>query len=170
MRTSLLALSLMFIVGAPGRANPYVTATYQHLQLGGYQLNFVVYMDEFHGSSYEWGLSAISISDLEGPIGWNAGSDSRHTWWSTPFLSGYQIPPSGVLGGFSGTFATLPSQLNYYVSTTEGGGGVADVLVPTPIPEPSSILALAGGLTGLAGLRLRLRKKRRTRSKTLRWL
>jgi len=74
----------------------------------------------------------------------------------------YIQAPQGIVGGPEvGTVWTTAGdhwvQLPYY-STSDGLTGYAFKLTLTAVPEPSSILALAGGIAGLGGFVLRRRK------------
>ncbi|HET6453350.1 MAG TPA: PEP-CTERM sorting domain-containing protein [Armatimonadota bacterium] len=63
------------------------------------------------------------------------------------------------MGGFAAWAASVPPTLDYYVEATgPGPGAYFGTLISQAIPEPSSLLALGGGLMGLGGLLLRRRK------------
>jgi hypothetical protein len=152
----LTALSVL-ILARMATAHPYVTAAYTPVQ-SGYRLDFVLNLDQWHGSSYGWGLFTTAITDLTAATGWRAGTDFRSTYWDS-LAPQYDVPPGGILRGSAGTFSTLPAQLDYFVEMTGPGAGFNGTLIPTPVPEPSSILALAGGIAGLGGLAMRRRRE-----------
>ncbi|MEN6372088.1 MAG: PEP-CTERM sorting domain-containing protein [Armatimonadota bacterium] len=155
----LMLLCLFIACSIAACADPYVTATYRPLETGSYRLDFVLYTDYGHGSSYGWGLYTTEITGLVAPDGWRAVTDTRKTNWDS-LSSEYDVSPGSMLTGCAGTFALLPTQLNYFIRLTGAGGGIDGTLTPTPapVPEPSSILALFGGLAGIGGLALRRRK------------
>jgi len=156
MKLVMLVVSLVLMLGSMAYADPYVTATYSPLQ-SGYRLDFILHTDALNGSR-GWGLTTTEITDLAAPFGWDAWTDERQTEWY-PQSPDFYVPPNGVLSGSSGTFTTLPTQLYYFVRLTGPGIGTYDgTLTPIAVPEPSSLLALAGGLTGLGGLALRRRQ------------
>jgi len=54
------------------------------------------------------------------------------------------------MGGFAAWAASVPPTLDYYVEATGPGPGAHfGTLISQAIPEPSSLLALGGGLMGL---------------------
>jgi hypothetical protein len=68
------------------------------------------------------------------------------------------------------TSADVPTSYNYTPPNWSsnwrwfdwgGGPGFGNSVLPVPVPEPSSILALAGGIAGLGGLALRRRRSTR---------
>jgi len=152
-----LPLVLMLLINVmPATADPHLTATYR--QIGpNYRMEFVLYMDEFRGA-HGWGLYITNITDLEAPLGWEAGKDSRKTEWFDR-LPIYDVPPSGILRGCAGTLQTLPSELGYFVRLT--GPGIATYgggVIPQPVPEPTALSALASlSLMAMVGLRRRLK-------------
>lgn len=157
MKSILIALTAVCALTGVACAYPSITATYTVVDTG-YRLDFVLQGDPWE-SSFRWGTFTTGITDLIAPVGWQAASDSRQTVWDTEFGSQYMVAPGQVLTGFSGTFATLPTQLEYYVSLTgPAPGSYHGTLVPTLVPEPCSLLALASGIAGLAGF---VRKRRK---------
>ncbi len=160
--TTLFCALAVLVCGAAAFANPYVTATYAPLQTGGYKLDFVVYNYQEYGCD-KWGITTVGlageITDLVAPVGWHALIWVRETEWKTDQLpSVYVVPPGGILRGCAAVFSILPAELDYYVMY----GGYGGTLVPTPVPEPSSLVALSAGLAGLGAL-VRRRESHRLR-------
>ena len=153
---------LVLIVGAAmfgstAIADPFVTATYAPLQ-SGYRLEFVVYADSLRGFS-GWGLNTTALTDLAFPPNWAGGVGIRSTEWYTLLGPEYYIPPGGVLRGCAATSAEQPGPMDYFVRQTgEGESAYYGTVVPTLIPEPTSLLALAAGVVAVAGLALRRRR------------
>ena len=147
-------LAMFLLVTCIAIADPYVTATYTPID-SGYRLEFVIYLDQWHGSLYGWGLYTTEIADLAAPIGWQAGTDIRKTNWDS-LSPEYDVPPGGILRGSAGTFTVLPATLDYFTRMTLGG--TQGTVIPVPVPEPSSLLALAGGAAGLGGLAVRRKR------------
>jgi hypothetical protein len=170
MRTFMLSALLILLIipslsfGTP----PPVAATYQPVE-GGYRY----YLSVHNYLSPEWGNIVIidayplfGASGLEAPPLWNTGYNSWQVHWETD-LGGHDwqdgIPPGQSLSGFSVVVPEILTSFTYHLmwySGTDGTAAWGDVY-PTPIPEPSSLLALCGGLMGLGGLVLRRRRKYR---------
>ena len=90
---------------------------------------------------------------------------SGNLWTSDPnyihtVMEYFQKPP-GVTGGPElGTTWTAPAVLTLilpFYSTSDGRTGYGFRLTLTAVPEPSSLLALSGGILGFGALRLRKR-------------
>ena len=77
-------------------------------------------------------------------------------WWMG-------IPPGRNLSGFEFTAPSLPPSIEYMGSASVAAGdyGYRGSMVPQPIPEPSPLFALAGGLGALGLSRLGRRLLRR---------
>ena len=106
---------------------------------------------------YFWALQGTTPGDLG-------------VHWDT--LSGYPLPsemtarleyiqkPQDVAGGpdIGTVWTTPPTMVLPFYATTDGLTGYGFKFTLTAVPEPSSILALAGGLAGLGGMALRRRR------------
>jgi len=142
-------------------SDPYVTATYAQVN-SGYRLDFTLHMeDQIYGEAIGWGLFAVGFSNLAAPSGWVAGADYRHTEWYT-LVPEYYVTAGGTLCGCSAVSQTLPASLDYFIRNTgQGPGTFFGTLTPAPIPEPSSLLALGGGVPamGLPWLRRLVRTR-----------
>lgn len=104
---------------------------------------------------YVWAVPGTTPSDR-----WFTGS----LWTSDPAnlnaVLEYIQKPAGIDGGPAvGTTwnAGLDILLPFY-STSDGQTGYGFRLTLTMVPEPSSLLALAGGMAGLGGLALRRKR------------
>jgi hypothetical protein len=98
------------------------------------------------------------MTDVTSPVHWSYAIDPGYyiTWSTLPDSSNWTlgIPPSSNLSGFEFTYPSLKTKVEYH------GVGYADTLfltfsgyaVPQPVPEPSSLIVLLGGL-GAVGLR-----------------
>lgn len=145
---------LAILVAGSASAEPQVTATYRWIE-AGYRLDFTVRAGEY--SVYNWGFDRIDGFDIASPTGWNGLVFTRYTDW-TAVSPAYELPPDQSLFGCAAFFLELPTQINYFVSQGDIGGIYHDVLIPTPVPEPSALLASTSGLLGMAGLGVRKRK------------
>ncbi|MDO8589359.1 MAG: PEP-CTERM sorting domain-containing protein [Armatimonadota bacterium] len=143
-----------FLLVGSASAEPQVTATYRPVE-AGYRLDFTVRAGEY--SVYRWGFDRIDDFDVAAPTGWNGLVFTRYTDW-TAISTDNELLPGQFLFGCAATFPDLPTQIDYFVSQGGVGGAYYDTLLPTPIPEPSSLLALVGCLAGWGSLRLRRRK------------
>lgn len=105
-----------------------------------------------------WAAPSSTVSDLHVTWGWYGGPTAA----VSATLELLQ-KPTGVTGGPSiGSMWTSPPSnfvLPYY-ATPNGLTGYQFRLTLTAVPEPSSILALAGGIAGLGGLALRRHRSR----------
>ncbi|HPP76121.1 MAG TPA: PEP-CTERM sorting domain-containing protein [Armatimonadota bacterium] len=106
---------------------------------------------------YIWALPGTAASDMR-----LVGGFSNHDVPNLHIVLEYIQKPAGVTGGPAvGTTWTYPEIVNVllpFYSTSDGLTGHGFRLTLTAVPEPSSILALAGGIAGLGGLVLRRRK------------
>ena len=157
MKRLLILCLVVLTLSRLALAVPYVTATY-YLQGSSYHFDFETHMDDpVYDRGTSWGLRSTIFADLIAPIGWEAFSDFRSTQWFTRYPD-YYIPAGTTLYGCSATASYVPSSLDYFLSTTGPMNTYYGTLIPTPIPEPSSLLALGAGLLGLAGLLGRRRR------------
>ncbi|MBI2843602.1 MAG: PEP-CTERM sorting domain-containing protein [Armatimonadetes bacterium] len=113
-----------------------------------------------------------SLTSLSGPTSeWRTyiqgRGDGPHEvkWWVYP--SAHRIQP-GSSGDFTiVTHPDVPTGYDYaprygfnWVWTYEGGTGyVGNTILPVPVPEPSSLLALGLAASGLGGVVMRRRKR-----------
>ena len=75
---------------------------------------------------------------------------SKSTSWGA-YSSAYRLQPGQTLQGFAASLPDLPARIDFFVDQLGQGAYVYfGTLVPTPIPEPPSLLPLAAGLGWLA--------------------
>jgi len=154
MKTLGLCTLLASLVTSLASAAPQVTAVYWTVG-GGYRLDFTVRAGE--SRVYRWGFDRIDPLELASPEGWHGSVFTRSTDW-TANSTDNELPPGQLLLGCAATFPELPTQIDYFVMQMAAPGAYYGTLVPTPVPEPSSLLALGGGVLSLLGLRLRRRR------------
>ena len=154
---TLFCLALIAI-SYSAKAEPHVTATY-YQQESVYHFDFAVLMeDPVYGSGTLFEVDSTLFSNMIAPVGWETWSDFRSTKWTTRYPE-YRIPPGATLYGCSATASVVPANMRYIVGTTGPVTTYWGTLIPQAIPEPSSLLALAGGL-GAVGFPL-IRRRRR---------
>jgi len=107
---------------------------------------------------YFWALSGTTPANLG--VNWATVSSYPLPSNITAKLESIQ-KPEGITGGPAvGTVWTTPPYVTLpFYATSNGLNGYGFKFTLTAVPEPSSLLALAGGIAGLGGLALR-RKRR----------
>jgi len=169
MKTCWLVLCVLAML-APGAAafadepvDVTITALYAPVS-GGYRYYLTVHnntdpaQNAHAWSFYTWLLPA---ADIVCPFHWSAYVFSPwYVLWSvgeSSFYWPYGIPPRESLWGFEFTSPTLPGEIRYTGEARSDLGSwlFSGNMVPQLIPEPSSLLALAGGLGALGLSRLR---------------
>lgn len=132
-----------------------VSATYQPVSQG-YYLRLTL-----SNSLQQEYLKTLTVSTFYdatntlSPPGWTNALPPGQVVWAADSAS--YLQPGQTENRFG--FTTQNSPGSIYWSVRSNANNYVGFVTPTLIPEPSSILALAGGLTGLAGLRFRMRKK-----------
>jgi len=167
MRRLFVTGCLIFLVqGTAPAQEAWLTALYQPVP-GGYRYYLTVYNGMTPQSNcYICDVSARLLDgwDLEWPPNWEyTGFYGSGVYWLTGPSSAYWlegIPPGGSLSGFNVTTADLAFSFHYFLHWYDGsyGSGGYGYASPTLIPEPGSLLALAGGLLALGALTPRLRR------------
>lgn len=105
----------------------------------------------FACSKSNWSTGGPSV---RGDIGvWGIGSATGQG-----ILPGEQVTFTLVTPASVPTSDTYKPPFDVYPSNWQWGSNFGPSLLPVPVPEPSSILALAGGIVGLGGLVLRRRR------------
>lgn len=156
MNTSRFAAAMLFLLlcSMACGASPGVVATYEPVG-EGYWLRFAVYNTLPENQSI-WSL-LVRTSDVQspsGPDGWTIRLTSRDIQW---FTSTHHIPFGKHLGGFVYLAEQRPVELRWSVQGSLLG--YSGTVAPTLIPEPSSLLAVFGGLAGVGGMALRRRRR-----------
>jgi hypothetical protein len=136
-----------------------ITCKYEPVS-GGYRYYVTIQNNEAPATQVHVGsldfLLAGGITNLASPQQWRYSTDLflGASWWVTRGGEDYQlgVPPSSSLSGFEFTSPKLKTQIQYT------GRGYSDTLflsfygyaVPQLVPEPSSLIALLGGLSALS--------------------
>lgn len=136
-------------------AGPVVTATYETLNQE-YLVRFTVHNTLQQEVISDFAVSVGDATDLLSPMGWIVSQDFRQVVWYAPDPS-IRPQPGQSQNGFGFTMQNSPGILNWNVTTDSWSYN--GYVSPVPVPEPSSILALAGGIAGLGGLALRRRRR-----------
>jgi hypothetical protein len=151
-----------------------ITAEYQPVA-GGYRYYLTLHNDtdsstNLHVYSF-FALVTPDLStpwDVEAPPGWHYRAyehDTQVSWGTdgAPATWYNGVPPGESLSGLNVSVATFSTSF-YYSLYTFGGGATAPgwsgYAYPELVPEPSALVALAGGL-GALGLPL-IRRRRKT--------
>ena len=150
IRRITLCVVLLSISAFASAGTPYVTGLYEPVE-GGYRLYFTLHNALEEKAIWYWYIATEDAFDPFGPPGWTIWHTFRDVQWRAN--STWELPPGQSLGGFGYTAANKPSVLPYYIDI-----GYAGEVTMVLIPEPSSLLALAGGFLGLGGLALRRRR------------
>ena len=136
---------------------------------GGYRYYVTVYNNTdplLNAHVRYFDLELIPATDLVSPPNWSAWVLSPWfvEWSVGPSWTDWPkgIPPGQSLGGFKATSSLPPGGIQYWGSATNALGDYffTGTMVPTPIPEPSSLLALGCGLAGVGLSTLRRRRRR----------
>ena len=155
MRSVVFACVLLLAVGMVSAASPDVSGTYRPVT-GGYMVEFQVHNSAGGDPIWQWTLATADASAVSSPSGWHAQQSFRDITWDADTPDAL-IQPSASLGGFSFTSAAQPGTLRWLVHAGAAGDYLGSV-TPQPVPEPSALLVLVGGL-GVLGLPV-LRRRR----------
>ena len=150
----MIVIMVLSAVGANVQADPYVTGTYKQIA-EGYQLSFVVHNTMPCEYITSWSVSTIDATDLQAPEGWRVSLLTRDVSWSVNEFK-YAVQPFINLGGFNFVASHAPTSYMWFIWSTTGGS--TGTVTLTQIPEPSSILALFGGLVTVGGFALSRRE------------
>lgn len=107
---------------------------------------------------------AKMVTRYGAPVGWTNSTRIAGTvaiiWWgsTTPLQYGESAALSFWTAESTPTaYSWIRYPLNWEWYFAPGGQQAGDSFVPIPVPEPSSLLALSGGILGFGALRLRKR-------------
>jgi len=145
----------------PPRSGTTVLASVWDYAPSGIMLKFHYGLSQTYYSIFSLGAY---FSTQEGAV---VRMEARRSGVSQPVASVLIGAPgqsrSNVYAEVSSPTAQIDFLLFYPVSTPDAlTRFCADDMTVVPIPEPSSLIALAGGLAGLGGMALRRRRERRT--------
>ena len=159
MRRHLIAIGALILVIAGAEiawaSDPYVSGTYEPTQ-SGYVVRFTVYNSLINDSVSAWHVSTSSATGPAGPPGWEIFQDLRKIEWHALGVA-YQVQPGASLEGFLYGSESPPGRLGWWIWAVRSGGYVGTV-TPALIPEPPSLLVLAGGTATLGGFALKRRR------------
>ena len=155
----LIATLLLGVVAcfADEPVNVTITARYA-VVASGYRYYLTVQNDSDPVKNAHVNYFAVELvpaSDLVCPTDWSAYVFyPHHINWSTTTMAEWWkgVPPGSILSGFQFTAPTLPADIAYWGGAANelGSYGFYGRMLPTPIPEPSSALALGSALAMLA--------------------
>ena len=145
-----------------------VTCKYQPVS-GGYRYYVTIQNNEAPATQvYVGGLDfrlTGGMTNMAAPPHWTSETDLflGAYWWVTRGGEDYElgVPPSSSLSGFEFTSTKLRTQVEYtgFGYTPEHYSlGFWGIAYPQLVPEPSALMALAGGL-GALGLPMMRRRK-----------
>ena len=139
-----------------GAGSVDVSASYLPYATGGYLVEFTA--SNHLDTEYLQGLTVHSSnrSSAWGPEGWYTYITYRYVAWGTEQQQ-CVILPGMSKSGFQFVEDAIPSQYDWWAMGSDFN--YIGSVTPTPIPEPSSLLALGGGLMGLGLLRKRVTSK-----------
>lgn len=143
-------------------------ATYMPVT-GGYRYSFTItnHMSESDVGYYVYAFDTYlnGCADIYAPGRWYGGLSSVYSYWSVlqvPDRWRQGVGPGKSLGGFAVTAPSLVERVRYRIvwSNDTTGGSVFGYAYPVPVPEPSALMSLAGGLGALAVPLMRRKRKR----------
>ena len=156
MRMMLLVIGIVILCGGAHAADPYVTGTYSQAS-GGHAVEFVLHNALAEGVLWKWFVETTDAGSVASPAGWSSSQNSREVEWRCT-VAGAEVQPGSSLGGFAFISQGQPGTYGWWA--TDPWRGYGGVVTPELVPEPSALLALAGGL-GVLGLPFIRRRRAR---------
>jgi len=147
IRTFLLSLLALVLCSSAQAADPYVTGTYRPVSQG-WRAEFTLHNALEDETIFMWYAVTADAGDVGTPAGWHIRQDYRKVGWDANSVAD-RLQPGASLSGYNFTSQAQTSTYGWYVGSDKWG--YVGTVTLDLVPEPSAVLALAGGL-GVLGL------------------